>query len=290
MGKTRRGWYEREEITKVTKDWIATNVRLTQREQNLLPLIYDRKLVRRDHLEIISEDYRNLGDSRTKILNRSISKLFRTVVLDKVHEAQMIGSGNHPCTVAIDKGGSLILNVVHKPRILHKKEYYKGELFIKRSLPVNYKHINGVNRMEVDAIEFCKNTGNHILKWKLEESKTFKFNGEKITLITDVFLEMLINGKLFLAYLEYDTGSENARYKDNFPTLDNKLLNYRMYFRSKLWINKLEYFPMVLLITEDEKRVKYFTKECKKKGLHGYGIYYNRFVSFLERLEALLDK
>jgi hypothetical protein len=247
-------------------------------------LVYDRKLVRRDHLEIISPSYRRLGENRSILLNRAIKKLFHQMVLDKVHEVQEIGKGNTPSIVAIDKGGSIILGVPHKKRITHKASTVKGITYITRNLPSNYRHINGVNQAEVDTILFCEHTNNDLLQWKLEVATTFHYNGEEKLFIPDAFMELRFGDKQFLAFLEYDTGSENLRKKNDFPIIYEKLQNYRRYKRSKLWIDKYAYFPVLLFVTEDENRIDYFNKKRREFGLEGVGIYYENYTDVLGHL------
>jgi hypothetical protein len=103
VGRNREGWFERNEIQKVTLDWVKTNCNLTTREEEVLQLVYDRKLVRRDHLEVISESYRNAGENRTILINRAIKKMYKKMCIDKIHEAQEIGKGSKPCIVSVDK-------------------------------------------------------------------------------------------------------------------------------------------------------------------------------------------
>lgn len=288
MGGSREGWYEREEIQKITLDWVKTNCILTERERELLQLVYDRKLVRRDHLEVISESYRKLGISRTKLLNRAVKKMYKKMIFDKVHEEQEIGKGNKPSIIALDKAGSMILNVPHKKRILHKRSTMKGHYTIKRSLPANYRHINGVNQIEVESILFCEKFDYHILFWKHEIPLIFHYGGEKIHLIPDVFTEMKVKNKSILLFIEYDTGSENFRYKSNFPIIYDKIIKYKKYKASKLWANEYPFFPLILLVTEDDKRIQYFNQKCKEVGLKGFGIYYDNYTKFLKHLTDLV--
>lgn len=250
----------------------------------MLQIIYDRKLVKRDHLEVISESYRNAGDNRTILLNRSIKKMFHQMLLDKVHEVQEIGKGNTPSIVAIDKGGSIILGVPHKKRITHRRTKIKETTYITRILPSNYKHINGVNQCEVDTILFCERTNNYLLEWNLEVATTFHYSGEEILFIPDVVMRLGFGDKQFLAFIEYDTGSEDFRRKDSFPTIYNKLRNYRRYKASKLWLDRYEKFPIILFVTEDSKRIPYVNQKCSEFGLRGVGIYYENYVDVLERL------
>jgi hypothetical protein len=285
VGEIREGWYEREEIQKVTQEWVRANCRLTGREKELLQLVYDRKLVRRDHLEIISPSYRRAGDNRTILLNRAIKKMFHQMCFDKIHEKQEIGKGNTPSILAIDKGGSIILGVPHKKRITHRTSIVKGIRYITRFLPSNYKHINGVNQIEVDTILFCEATNNDLLRWELEVATIFHHSGEEILFIPDIFMEIAFK-KPLLAFIEYDTGSENHRNKDSFPIIYNKLLNYRRYKASKLWVDKYAYFPIILLVTEDEKRIPYFNQKCKEFGLRGLGVYCENYTKILKGLEG----
>jgi hypothetical protein len=285
MGKSRRGWYEREEVTKVTLDWVKTNCRVTDREMELLEAVQKRKLVKRDHLEIILPSYRYL-DSRTRLINRAITKLFRNMCLDKAHEKQEIGKGNSPCIVALDRGGSILLDIPHKKRITHERINIRGDEYIFRHLPANYKHINGINQTEVETIVFAENKDIDIVKWELEYPIKLYHNGENISFIPDVLLELNIRKNPFVAFLEYDTGSENLRYKTNFPIINDKLRKYRKYKLSKLWEEYLPYFPTILFVTEDVNRIKYFKTKAREYGLDNYAIYYENFTKFLEHLEG----
>jgi hypothetical protein len=280
LGKSRRGWYEREEAKKVTLDWVRVNCKPTDREMELLEAVHYRKLVTRNHLEIILPSFRYVS-SRTRMINRAINKLFHSMCLDKAHEKQEMMKGNAPCTVALDKGGSILLGVPHKQRITHQRINIKGTEYLFRKLPSNYRHINGVNQTEVDTILFCEDNESEIIQWVLERPLDFHYNQEKIVLIPDVFLEMTMKEKPLFAYVEYDTGSENARFKDNFPIINNKLRNYRKYKSSKLWEDYAQYFPIIFLVTEDRNRIDYFKEKCREYGLQGYGIYYESYVKFL---------
>lgn len=283
MARLRRHWYEREEAKKVNLDWVKTHVRLTKREEELLRIIYDRKLVRRDMLEIISPSYRNIGDSRTRVMNRSIRKMFESMCIDKVHEESKYREGNSPAIIAIDKAGSLILGESHKPRIKH----IDSGGYIKRMLPINFRHINGVNQLEVETILLCESTGNELIEWVHEKPQELYYAQEKITIIPDVAMQLKLNGKPFYAFVEYDTGAENLRYKEP-PIIKDKIIKYRRYKASSLWQNEYPYFPMVLLVTEDEKRVKFFTDKCKENGIRGFGVYYENYVKFLRHLTTMV--
>lgn len=288
MGRNRKGWYERTQEKKVTLDWLATNCNLTPRESELLQLVHERKMVRRNHLEIISPSYRHLGDNRTQIINRAITKLFRQMIFDKVHEPQKIGEGNTPCIVALDRGGSLLLSVKHKARIIQSKSSRNGQDYITRRLPANYRHVNGVNQMEVDTILFSESTGHDILSWKIEPSTSFIWNNEKQLFIPDVLFEMQIKHKKLIVFLEYDTGKEDLRNKKDFPTIHEKLKEYRKYKLSDLWKEELAYFPLILFVTEDMERVKWITAKCKELNLKGYGVYHENYTDVLERLANMV--
>lgn len=284
MGRFRRSWYEREEISKVTLDWVKSNCKPTTREIELLGIVKERKLVRRDHLEILVPSYRHLGENRTRLINRSIRKLFDNLCLDKVHEKQDLGKGNSPCIVALDRGGSLLLNLSHKRRIPHNKMLVNGQVEIRRSVPLTYRHANGVNQTEVDTILFCEQHGYEILEWNHEVGREFQFNNEKILMIPDVSIKLKIKNKIVNIFLEYDTGTEGIRSKKSFPVIHEKVLNYRRYKLSKLWEENFKSFPMVFLVTEDEHRIPYFNQKCKDNGVQGYGIYYENYIKFLSRL------
>lgn len=284
MGRAKASWYEREEIEKVTIDWVKTNCRITERERELLRLVYDRKLVRRDHLEVISESYRHLGSNRTRLMNRSIKKLYQSLIFDKTHEAQIYGRGNTPSIIALDRGGSLLLNVQHKRRIPYNKYIVNDKTFYRKKLPANYRHINGINQLEVDTILLCEETGNQILGWHHESPQELHFGGERIILIPDIGLHLKLKEKPFYAFVEYDTGSENRGYKDRFPIIHDKIIKYRKFKASKLWIETYPYFPMLLFVTEDERRIDFFNNECEANKLQGFGIYYKNYSKWLRHL------
>lgn len=290
MERNREGWYERAEIKKVTSDWVNLNCKLTDRERELLQLIYDRKLVKRDHLEIISPSYRKLGISRTRLLNRAIKKMYKNMILDKVHEKQEIGKGNNPCIVSIDKAGSLILGMPHKKRIIQRVSKHRGKEYIRRHLGANYKHIQGVNQIEVDTILLCDSSGYEILEWQLEQSKKFNYNEEKIVLIPDAFMILNINGKRLAAFIEYDTGSEGIREKEP-KVLREKLIKYKRYKSSQLWDEEewqkhfdVKVFPLVLFVTLDEKRIEFWNRMSKEVGVKSVGMSSDRYIDVLRKL------
>jgi len=256
----------------------------------LLEIINYRKLVRRDMLEVISPSYRYLGDNRTRIINRSLNKMFKNMVIDKVHEPQQFMKGNKPAVVALDRAGALTLGVPFKQRIRHNKSVIKGVEYIHRQLPANYRHINGVNQLEVETILFCEDTGNELVKWVLEKPIELFYGGDKIVLIPDILLELKLvrePSRAFYAYIEFDTGSESIRYKEP-PIIRDKVINYKKYMLSKIWEDEFPKFPMVILVTEDEKRTEFFNRKCRENGIVGLGIYYERYREFLEKIIDIL--
>ena len=204
--------------------------------------------------------------------------------IDKTHEPQELGRGNKPCIVALDKAGSLMLKVAHKKRIAHKKYVINGKEYIMRTLPSNYRHINGVNQLEVDTILLCENINLNINEWKIEDNINFNYNNENIHLIPDVKVNLSSKEKNILIFIEYDTGSEDHRYKDHFPTIFKKIQKYKRYKSSKIWESEFEYFPILLLVTEDDKRIPYFNKKCRELGLQGFGVYAENYQKFIEHL------
>jgi hypothetical protein len=290
MGKSKESWWEREEIKKVTLDYIKTNCKITNRERELLQIIKDRKLVRRDMLEIISPSYRLLGSSRTRIMNRSIKKLFKNMCIDKVHESQGYREGNTPAIISLDKAGSLILGINHRNRIKHVTRNINGVDCVFRQLPINYRHINGVNSLEVETIQCVEEERGEIINWILESPITFHYGQEKISLIPDVKMSVkLCSGheKIFYAFIEYDTGSESIRQKEP-KIIRDKILKYRKYKRSRLWESIYPSFPIVLFVTEDEKRVDFFNKKCEENGISGLGIFRENYIKVIKKLATLI--
>lgn len=296
MGK--KGWYEREEVPSINHDWVQLHCKnITNREMDLLRIVNERKLVRRDHLEIIHEEYRKAGDTRTSILNRSISKLFQKLCLDKVHEEAEYRSGNLPAVVALDRAGALILGLdkKFKRRIKHDElRIINTKKHIFRELPSNYPHIHGVNQLEVDTILLCEELGIDIVRWDLEEKNTrlFMYN-ERYILIPDVFLLLRVNNKPFIAYIEYDTGKEDFRYKDKYPTLREKLEKYQKYKLSRTWKNEkwaeISPFPLLIFVAEDKKRIPYVNDKGKLLGLKVLAIHSSEFQDNLKTLLKALQ-
>lgn len=296
MGKNKkRGWYERENINRITHDWVSSHCKnLTRREKELLKIVNDRKLVRRDHLEIIHRGYRNAGDSRTSVLNRSIKKLFDKMCLDKVHEESEFMKGNNPSIVALDRAGAMVLNTPFKRRIKQKSRLIGTEKYVFRELPSNYKHIHGVNELEVKTIILSENMNFDVVRWDLEHknAKIVQYN-EKFTIIPDIFTIFRLNfnnNKPFLAFIEYDTGYEDHRYKDSFPTIRDKLEKYQKYklsgsWKNEWWCKKIKTgFPLLIFVTEDEKRVRYTNEKGKALGLRVLAIHSERYEKELEGL------
>ena len=287
MGKIKKGWYERKEIKRVTLDFVKTNCKLTEREEELLQIISDRKLVRRDMLEVISPSYRYLGENRTLIINRSINKMFKSMVVDKVHEPQEFMKGNKPATVALDKAGAITLGVPFKQRIRHHMSVVRGDEYVTRSLPANYRHINGVNQLEVDTILFCEDNDSKIIQWVHEKPMELFWGQEKVLVIPDIIMELKLADKALFAFVEYDTGSESKREKEP-PIIRDKIIKYRKYMLSGLWEDDYPQFPMLLLVTEDSNRIDFFNKKCKESGLLGMGVYYKNYSKFLEQLYNIM--
>lgn len=286
----RKGWYDRKEIGRVTEDWVKENCTITDREMDLLHIINDRKLVRRDHLEIICDGYRYLSEkSRAKVLNRSINKLFNCMVLDKVHQKQAIGKGNKPAVVALDKAGSILLSIPHKRRIRHVKSVIRGKEYIFRELPPNFRHINGINQLEVDMIKFAHTLDDKDVGWlwRLENENHYQFyyNQEKMTVIPDVLFKFQCYGKMYSAYVEYDTGTEDKRMKKDFPTLKEKIIKYKRLYKSGQWEKDSKHFPRLFFITEDKKRVDWFNRRLYVEGFQNgsCAIHVDDWIPLLEK-------
>lgn len=287
MERTRESWYERVEIKRATKDWVDLNCKLTDRELELLKLIYDRKLVRRDYLEVISPSYRVLGDNRGVILNRAIKKLFKLNVIDKVHESADIGKGNTPAIISIDKCGSMILGKPHKRRIIHRFSEHNGKTYVKRELPINHRHVNCINRLEVETILLCEEYECEIVDWQLEKPNSFIYGNENNTLIPDVLLILRVGNKKIPIYIEYDTGTEGIREKEP-KAIKDKILKYKRFKSSKIWITQdwqshfeQPLFPIVLFITEDEKRIDFFKRKSNEYNVKSLSMYYDKYSSVM---------
>lgn len=269
---SKKRWYEREEIVKINHDWVRLNCKnITNREKELLRIVNERKLVRRDHLEIIHEGYRNAGSMRTNILNRSIKKLFEKMCLDKVHEEPEFMKGNLPAVLALDRAGAIIIGEKFRKRIKHTPKLVNNKKYFIRELPNNYPHIHGVNSLECETILLSEELGFNIIMWNLEQdnAKNVMYN-EEFRIIPDVLMLLRIGNKPFLSYIEYDTGMEDNRHKDKFPTIREKLERYRMFKLSSAWKDekwsKLG-FPLLLFVTEDMGRIAFVNDKARLLGL-----------------------
>jgi hypothetical protein len=275
----RKGWYDRLEVPRVNLDWVKMNCKfITPREIDLLKAIHYRRLVRRDHLEVIVEGYRNIPN-RTTVINRSIGKLFDKMCLDKVHEMKEEDNirKNSPAIVCIDKAGAILLNVPYKQRIQREKKVFNDKEYLFRIVPSNYHHYHGINQLEVDTIELCLSNNFKLITWDLDNLarsvKIFTYNKEKIILKPDIFTIIKNDSRPFMMFIEYDTGTENRGYNKHFPTLSEKLDKYRKYmlleeiWKSEWWYKNVN-FPLLLFVTEDEKRIPFIKEEGEKLGMY----------------------
>lgn len=208
--------------------------------------------------------------------------------IDKVHEKQVLGSGNKPCVLALDRAGSLFLKVSHRQRITQEKKLVKGRTYVFRQLPNYFRHVNGINQMEVDTILLGEKSDVEIERWQHERGREFQFGDEKILVVPDVYTILRSRGRPIYFYIEYDTGSEDRGRKDHFPTIYNKIIKYRKYKVSELWRDHAETFPVILFVTEDERRVDYFNKKCRENGLQGWGILPENYSEFIEHYTSLV--
>lgn len=242
-------------------------------------------MVSRDLLEVMLPSYRNISNS-TRVINRSIKKLFTNMFLDKVHEKQQLGKGNSPCIVSLDRAGAVLLGVPFRRRIIHNRKIIHGEEYIFRSLPSNYRHIHGVNRCEIDTILICEEVGGEIYEWAHEKPVELHYATEKVVVIPDVVIRLKFNTGQFCAFLEYDTGSEDIRCKEP-KTIKEKILKYRKYKSSEIWKNNFSDFPILLFVTEDAERINFFNNKCEENGILGIGIYYKNYKDVLRRMAKL---
>jgi hypothetical protein len=90
-----------------------------------------------------------------------------------------------------------------------------------------------------------------------------------------------------LYFIEYDTGSENRGYSKTFPVLLEKLDKYQKYkmlngWREEWWAKKINTdFPLLLFVTEDEKRIKYIKETGAKMGLIIECLLSSDYIKFL---------
>ena len=247
-------------------------------------------MVRRDHLEFLHEGYRDIP-RRTNVLNRSIKKLFEKMCLDKAHEESEYLKGNKPCILSVDRAGCILLDKPYRKRFETEKRFLKGKEYVFRKIPSHYNHIHGVNKLEIETLEFCVDNNFKKVIWQLEEDniKSFEFNKEKIIVKPDVFVILNV-GKPLVYFIEYDTGSENRGYVNSFPTILEKLEKYQRYkmigdWQNEWWAKKINTnFPLILFVTEDNKRIDYIIQKGKAMGLKVDCILSNEYKEKIKNL------
>lgn len=109
-------------------------------------------------------------------------------------------------------------------------------------------------------------------------------------------MTLRIDERVFVAFIEYDTGSEGIREIEPIVIRD-KIIKYKRYKTSKLWYEEdwQSYFdgavfPMVLFVTEDRKRVEFWNRKCKEYGVVGIGMVTEKYVDVLDRLIEVARK
>jgi hypothetical protein len=242
-----------------------------------------RKLVSREHLEYIIEEYRNLKSS-TRVLNKSLSKLYLKHCLDKCHEEMEYGTGNAPAIYSLDRAGAILLDVPFKPRFVKRENVKNHNLFT--VLPSNWKHIQKVNELEIITLKKCFEVGAELIRWDLEEVNrvVIPTNKGNVTLISDVITLINNKNKPMLYFVEFDTGNEDFRYATQFPTLKEKIEKYHTYKISGLWKDKWFArigFPTIVFVTLDRKRIKYLQSLFSKLQLSAYVLEFEQYEKWL---------
>lgn len=267
----------------------------------LLHIIQRRKLVRRDHLEIISPEYRYLKD-RTRTLNKSLSKLFQRMCIDKYHEEMEYMAGDSPAIIALDRAGTILLSrylnkdLRHSKKIDHIKKIYGNKTYYIRKLAVPFAHIHGVNQLEFETINLCEEIGANLLVWNLEYENYRKYGADQEAGIKpDVFMIIRVDNKPFVAYIEYDNGTEDKHQTKSIPYLTDKLKKYRMYMLSKEWgrenwFDLYPHFPPIIFVVQTKQRVGVLEEKAKELKLNLIAITKDNYQHMLrEGLDALLS-
>lgn len=115
-------------------------------------------------------------------------------------------------------------------------------------------------------------------------------------LIPDILVALRIDGRVFVAFIEYDTGSEGIREIEPVVIRD-KIIKYKRYKASKLWHEEewQSYFdgtvyPMILFVTEESRRVEFWNRKCKEYGVVGIGMVTEKYINVLDRLIEVARK
>jgi hypothetical protein len=146
----------------------------------------------------------------------------------------------------------------------------------------------------VETIILCESKGFEIVKWQIEKPRAFTYNGENIQLIPDVLMILKIREKPFVAFIEFDTGSEGLRQKEPVIIRD-KIIKYKKYKSSNLWIGEEwqkdmvnPVYPLVLFVTQDNNRVQFFNDKAQELRVKGLALYYEKYTDVLKGITTLI--
>ena len=246
------GRYERPEVKQITKQWVRENCHgVTERDMGLLKLLADRKLLRRDQLEILYPEFPS-----TDFLNKRLGILYKKHLIDKIYPTVGLGKGSSKQHICLDRAGLILLDIekFNKP--------IKTDKDNNKSLPLGWEHGVMINDYECRLRQFFGASQSTILKYEVENP--LPYNETK--LIPDIFFLVKHEGKGYLFFIEVDLGTEDI------PYVKRKIDSYVDYYTSRFWLKeswakvfKTPTFPRVLFLTEDNRprRVDTLTEYSK---------------------------
>lgn len=264
--------WERQEVFQISQAWVEENChRVTDRDVQLGRLLLKRKLLRRDQIEVLHAGFRGLANPEVQI-NRRLRVLFDSHFIDRVFPNVLPGAGSSQAVIALDRAGAIVLDAQFKPVIRHQKDRFGN---IARILPINYRHTLGVNDFEVSLVQWCFSNGAEILRWRLdfENVRRFSYNGEWSIRPDGFGIVKTPNGKGKAFFFEYDTGTEDVRYRTKFKKLTAKFKGYAAYKSSGAWMqedwaSKLKEFPVMIFLSEDKRRIEPLRELAATMGLN----------------------
>lgn len=264
--------YERPEVKQITKLWVKEYCKhVTERDMGLLQLLPERKLLRRNQIEILYPKF-----ASTDRLNKRLRKLYELHVIDRIFPRVGPGEGSSQQYICLDRAGIILLGIerYNKP--------ITTDVLGNKALPLGWEHRVLINDYECHLVQLMHELGGSILAYESERPHSF---GDTI-LIPDIFCLFKISKRGFMFFIEVDLGTEDI------PRLKHKLDLYTQYYLSKSWLQHdwahifhIPTFPRVLLFTEEgyQRRLNVLQEHTRDALVEFYFGFHNEFPQAIRR-------
>jgi hypothetical protein len=257
---------ERPEVKLISKQWVRENCRnVTDRDLGLIKAVYQRRLVRRDQIEILYPEFPS-----TDFLNKRLTKLYKQHIIDRTYPPVGLGEGSSKQHICLDRAGAILLGI----------EKYNKPINPDKTLPLGWEHRIALNEYECIIRQTVKLLGAEIKLYQVEQPHAYL----DTKLIPDINCLITCNGKGYLFFIEVDLGTEDI------PYVKRKLDSYVDYYMSREWLKepwarvfKIPTFPRVLFLTENKrtKRQNSLQEHTKDSGV-------NFLIDFHENFREIL--